>query len=341
MSSHETQEQPEAANAHGEEEGRSVVPEDGPSPIATVSQAPDESVPGAYDSPWKDGLELYLEPFLKFLFPEVHALVDWQQGYEDLATELRKIVPDAEVSEKRADKLFKVRTLEGKVRYLFIHIEVQASYDATFSLRMFVYNYRTFDRYKKPVISLAVLGDDDPDWCPSSYGWDHGGCRHQLEFPVAKLLRYNERWAELEEHAANNPFAVIVMAHLKTKATIRAPESRRQWKMTLVRALYRYGYGREDIQQLFRLIDWMMVLPESEARLFRDEHRRFESETEMPYVTSIERMSRSRRRRGVASRAPVGLSLPRASRLDVPAPERGEPGGAAALGRAGPRRQPP
>ncbi len=109
---------------------------------------------------------------------------------------------------------------------------------------------------------------------------------------MAKLLRYNERWAELEEHAASNPFAVIVMAHLKTKATIRAPESRRQWKMTLVRALYRYGYGREDIQQLFRLIDWMMVLPESEARLFRDEYRQFESETEMPYITSIERMSR-------------------------------------------------
>lgn len=31
---------------------------------------------------------------------------------------------------------------------------------------MFVYNYRIFDRYDRPVASLAVLADDDPGWRP-------------------------------------------------------------------------------------------------------------------------------------------------------------------------------
>ncbi len=38
-----------------------------------------------------------------------------------------------------------------------------------------------------------------------------------LWFPAVKLWDYNECWSELE--ASDNPFATVVMAHLKTKAT--------------------------------------------------------------------------------------------------------------------------
>ena len=36
---------------------------------------------------------------------------------------------------------------------------------------MFVYNYRLFDRYKRPVASLAVLADAHKRWKPDSYGF--------------------------------------------------------------------------------------------------------------------------------------------------------------------------
>ena len=42
---------------------------------------------------------------------------------------------------------------------------------AEFAKRMFVYNYRIFDRYEKPVASLAVLADEHKQWKPSSYGF--------------------------------------------------------------------------------------------------------------------------------------------------------------------------
>jgi hypothetical protein len=31
---------------------------------------------------------------------------------------------------------------------------------------MYVYNYRLFDRYDRPVVSLAVLADASPTWRP-------------------------------------------------------------------------------------------------------------------------------------------------------------------------------
>jgi hypothetical protein len=40
-----------------------------------------------YDSPWKEALDAYFEPFLALLFPEVHRPIDWSRGYESLDKE--------------------------------------------------------------------------------------------------------------------------------------------------------------------------------------------------------------------------------------------------------------
>lgn len=37
-----------------------------------------------YDSPWKEALDGYFEPFLTLLFPQVHRRIDWSRGYESL-----------------------------------------------------------------------------------------------------------------------------------------------------------------------------------------------------------------------------------------------------------------
>jgi len=60
-------------------------------------------------------------------------------------------------------------------------------------------------------------------------------------------------------------------------------------KLTLVRLLYQRGYTRERIIQLFRLIDWMMILPQELKTQFETELSQYEEEQKMPYITSIER----------------------------------------------------
>ena len=140
------------------------------------------------------------------------------------------------------------------------------------------------------MISLAVLADEGVSWRPSSYGYTLGGCRVSLEFPIAKLLDYEAQWETLEQ--TTNPFGVVVMAHLKTKATHRSPESRLQWKLNLVKGLYERGYSREEVVKLFRFIDWVMVLPEELASRFKAEVRSYEEEKRMRYVTSIERLAK-------------------------------------------------
>ncbi|MBD2164283.1 transposase [Calothrix membranacea FACHB-236] len=243
-----------------------------------------------YDSPWKEIIELYFKSFLEFFFTQAYTAIDWTRPYEFLDTELQQLEPDAEIGRRFVDKVAKVWLLDGEEAWVLVHVKVQGQYDSQFAERMYTYNYRLFDRHKKRVISLAVLADEQANWRPSSYGYQLGGCRVSLEFPIAKLLDYEQTWETLEQ--TTNPFGIIVMAHLKTKATQRNPESRLQWKLSLVRRLFERGYSREDIQELFRFIDWVMVLPKELTSSFKTEVRNYEETNRMRYVTSIERLAK-------------------------------------------------
>ncbi|WP_199290980.1 hypothetical protein [Anabaena sp. FACHB-1250] len=59
-----------------------------------------------------------------------------------------------------------------------------------------------------------------------------------------------------------------------------------------VRILLESGLSRQDIRQLFRFIDWIMVLPEELAISFKTEIKSYEEARKMRYVTSIERLAK-------------------------------------------------
>jgi hypothetical protein len=61
-----------------------------------------------YDSPWKEALDAYFEPFLALLLPEVHRRIDWSRGCESLDKEFQQVVREAEVGWRYVDKLVKV-----------------------------------------------------------------------------------------------------------------------------------------------------------------------------------------------------------------------------------------
>ncbi len=238
------------------------------------------------DSPWKEALDQYLEPALRLLFPSVHAQIDWSRGWQSLDGELQKVVRDAEVGRRLADKLFRVFLRGGGEVWVALHLEVQGEVDQGLGSRVHVYNYRIADRYDVPVASLVVLADDRPDWRPTAFEAEVLGCRRRLEFPTVKLLDFEPRRAELL--ADPNPFALVVLAHLSSLATRKAPEERLNSRWTLTRALYERGYEREDVLELLRFLDWLLALPPAQEALFAARHERFEQERHMVYKMKFE-----------------------------------------------------
>jgi hypothetical protein len=237
------------------------------------------------DSLWKELLDRYLRQFLAFFFPEVERDIDWARKPEFLDKELQRIVRDSAVGKRLADKLVKVWLASGEEAWLLIHIEVQGRPERSFALRMYQYNYRIFDRYGREVISLAVLTERRTPYC-GSYDVRRWGFEHGFRFPVVNLNSFRREIGGLEKD--RNPFALVALAHLKEQEA-RSPVDRARWKVRLARLLFERGYRREDIMELLRFIDWILVLPRELEQKVSARIERLSQEKSMPYVTSWER----------------------------------------------------
>ena len=242
-----------------------------------------------YDSPWKEVIERYFPDFLHFYFPHAHAQIDWSESPLFLEQELRAVVQDAELGTRFVDKLVRVTLRDKEAEWIYVHLEVQGSAQESFAERMFVYNYRLYDRYHVPIASLAVLADEQANWRPAAFTYDVLGCHMGIRFPVAKLLD----WSGSEERLADsrNPFAVVTHAHLATRATRGDPLARYAAKWALVKDLYRRGWERKQVIDLMKLLDWMMRLPKELAQALRQNMQTLEEEMGKPYVTSFERLA--------------------------------------------------
>jgi hypothetical protein len=239
------------------------------------------------DTPWKDILNSYFPEFIAFFFPAIYSDIDWTKKHIFLDKELQQIAGDSKLGRRLVDKLVKVWRKDGNETWVLIHVEVQGQRDASFAKRMYIYHCRIFEHYDRPVVSLGILTDKHPNWKPVYYGHKMWGCKVDFEFPISKLLDYKKQWNILEESL--NPFATVVMAHLKYIETHDNPEERKTWKIILIRRLYERGYNQKDIVELFRFIDWILRLPKELEDSFWKEFQKFEEERKMPYITSVER----------------------------------------------------
>jgi hypothetical protein len=246
-----------------------------------------------YDSPWKDIIEQFFEQCLLFFFPRIYKQIEWSKGFSFLDKEFQKISKDAETTRQTVDKLVKVYLLGGEELWLLIHIEVQSQRDQDFAARMFTYHYRIFDKYHRQVVSLALLADEHAAWRPSLYEEKNFGCEVRLKFPIIKLLDYRAKLPQLER--SQNPFALVVLAHLRALETKRAPQKRMLAKLQLIRLMRGRGFTKKHIADLLRFIDWVLTLPaELERQLTDTVEKEEENMKRQKYVTSWERMGEAK-----------------------------------------------
>lgn len=253
-----------------------------------------------YDSAWKDILREYFPEAIQFFFAATAELIDWQRPCEFLDKEFQRIAPEAEIGKRYADQLVRVWRQDGAEVWLLLHLEVQGKPETDFEQRMFVYHLRIFDLFKRHPVSLAILCDDQQDWRPQCYEFSEPDTALTFRFATAKLLDYWQRWQALEQ--SRNPFAVVVITHLQAQRAKRQqaqrPKAERDYtqlkdlKFNLIRRLYERGFNRSEIINLFRFIDWSIMLPEGLDQTFWQELKAYEQETTMPYVTSVEQIGR-------------------------------------------------
>ncbi|MGE5342167.1 MAG: hypothetical protein ACM3SY_11890, partial [Candidatus Omnitrophota bacterium] len=176
-----------------------------------------------YDSAWKEVLKKLFKDCLQFFFPNIHDAIDFTKEVVFLDKELKEISPDSNQSDRVADILAKVHLLKDKgLVYigLILHVEVQGRQESEFMDRMFTYYYRAYDKEKKekiPVISLAILTDNNPNFRPDTFHFNFCGFDIRMTIPIVKILDYKSD-KELKEklETSDNPMVMVVKAQLKS-----------------------------------------------------------------------------------------------------------------------------
>ncbi|MBY0232873.1 MAG: hypothetical protein K2W96_26625 [Gemmataceae bacterium] len=173
------------------------------------------------DHPWKDVLEEHPREALEFMFPGTAALIDWSEFPRSLEQEMRKLLPASATGDRIVDRLLGCKKGEGE---FYVHLEVQGKPEDVFPNRVVEYNDAATLHLRHPVLSVAILVDDDPDWKPARYAYEESGFRKTVEWPVFKALDWLGRFDELERH--RNPFAFFLLCHLRAQATEGKDEER-------------------------------------------------------------------------------------------------------------------
>lgn len=244
----------------------------------------------SFDSPWKDALAVFFQDFLTFCYPSMAQEIDWDKGHTFLDKELQSITKDAAAGQRTVDKLVKVFKKSEEEVWVLIHTEIQGAQDKNFAERMYTYQYRLFDRYRVPVVSIAVFIDTDKNWAPSVYQSSMWGNELHFKYNVVKLLDYQNQQEMLKE--SNNPFATIILAQLMAMSLSkeRNQEQHLASKLVITKLLYEKGWGKDYVYNLFRFIDWIIQLPKDLVIKYETEILQIEEAKHMTYVTSIERL---------------------------------------------------
>jgi hypothetical protein len=240
------------------------------------------------DAAWKEILDLYLKDFIELCFPMLSELINWNKKWMSLDKELQTITRSNVSRKQLLDKLYQVNLKDGSEQWILIHIEIQGKKEKLFPERMFTYAYRSFDKYKKPIISLAVLTDKNNKWRPNSFKVGLGGSYLKLKFLVIKIIDYQDKMTEL--NSSTNPFASVLLVQLAAIEIKKAQAGyRKQIKLSLIKRLYTLGLSKEEVYNLFRFIDWLIGLPKHLEIKCLDEVHQFEKEKKMAYVSSLEK----------------------------------------------------
>jgi hypothetical protein len=247
-----------------------------------------------YDLPWKAAIAHAPRAFLRFFFPALADQIDWHKRPRFHDKELASIGFGNDPHGMVADQLLEVCQRGNDAPWILIHIEVQAQRATSLPKRVLDYNYRIATEYARPVASLVLLADNDPNWRPQAFHHQLYETVMGISYSIAKLLDHASHKHALL--ASDNPFALLTLAHLHTQQAHHDADLLYAAKLRLTKLLYQHRWSKGRILTLFKVINWMMALPEQyqtrywQAVIQFGKEQQMKSKPIIEWVTPLEEM---------------------------------------------------
>ncbi len=220
-----------------------------------------------YDNLWKDIITEFLPEFILFFLPKLYLDIDWNQTPVFLEQELHDIVKAKYPHKKITDKLVKVFLTNGSEKWLFVHVEVQSSFEKDFAERMFVYYMLIYQKYGQKITALAIFTHQDT---PKHYDYYESNNYDTILRYQYNTYRIKDQTEETLLQSAN-PFAMAVLANWYVLNTPNDYEKRLHFKQKLFELALERQYRHINVARLLLFIKNLMFLPEYFETIFEEQ----------------------------------------------------------------------
>ena len=233
------------------------------------------------DQLWKSGIDAFFQYAVEYFLADYAHEFDFSVPIISLDAELAKLYPDNAAAGRIADKLGRIKTKDGRDQWVLLHAEFQGTPDPEFDQRMFEMYVRIYDRYKKDVISLAVLTDKSKSFTPGEFKLGRAGTSLVFKYNTFKLNQYKR--AELIK--GKNPFGFMLMAAHDHIYGGNSDQAKYANKMTALRILFAAGLPKEQTRKLAAFIMFYTRFEDKSFITKLQEQAKAEFEAEMKTMT--------------------------------------------------------
>jgi DNA repair exonuclease SbcCD ATPase subunit len=219
-----------------------------------------------YDKSWKEIVTNLFEPFVQFFMPDLYPYVDWSVPALSLEQELNNQI-NLEKGKRIADKLMRVKLLNGEEKWVSIHIEFQTSSEENIGERMYEYYRLIYDKYGKEIIALVIYTGERIPKKYNHHVHSFFGTRIIYEFNTYAVIQQTE----LELIASENPFSIVVLANLYVLQTKNDDHKRYEFKKQVYQLAQNRGWSFEETTKILIFVEGLMLLePELGKRFYAE-----------------------------------------------------------------------
>ncbi|MFZ4115746.1 MAG: hypothetical protein ACOYK6_03360 [Chthoniobacterales bacterium] len=152
--------------------------------------------------------------------------------------------------------LFSVVMKGGQKTLVLLHLEIQGEKQSGFSCRMYDYHNLILDFYQEPVMSIALLLDEDSQWCPDCFEKKNpftNAVYLYFKFYVVKVLHFISK---LEKLPSRKNISSLVMHYQFAMMETKSDDYQRyKEKIKFTRELFQLGLNKKQTRRLFEFLD--------------------------------------------------------------------------------------
>ncbi|GGN65536.1 Rpn family recombination-promoting nuclease/putative transposase [Oceanobacillus indicireducens] len=212
-----------------------------------------------HDRLFKEVIQVFFQDFMEAFFPEVYEHINFSTvSFLD-----QEVFTDILKGEKRRIDILAEVKIKGEDTIILIHVEPQSYYQEEFHERMFIYNTRLYEKYRKPILPIAVFSYNDTKELPTQFSIDLPTIRI-IDFHFQQLHLINKNWRKYIK--MTNPIVAAFLSKMNY-----TEKERIQVKLEFLRMVSRMELDPAKMELIYGFFETYLKLNEKEEKQMHEE----------------------------------------------------------------------